>query len=146
VAGPERMTTILRQARLGDIEAMHHVRLAVRENRLVSSVITAAQYAEFIEEKGRGWVIQAEGEIVAFAVGNATDGNIWALFVHPDHERRGYGRQLHDTMLNWLRAQGLRRFWLTTGAGTRAQRFYEAAGWASVGLTPLGEVRCEFLL
>jgi GNAT superfamily N-acetyltransferase len=138
------MTTILRQARLGDIEAMHRVRLSVRENKLVSSVITAAQYAEFIERKGRGWVIQAEGEIVAFAVGNATDGNIWALFVQPDHEHRGYGRQLHDTMLNWLRSQGLRRLWLTTSAGTRAQQFYEAAGWHAVKSTQHAEVQYEF--
>jgi GNAT superfamily N-acetyltransferase len=140
------MAALLRQATLADIEAMHRVRLSVRDNRLVSSVIPAAQYAEFIEGKARGWVIRSAGETVAFAVGNAADGNIWALFVHPDHERRGHGRQLHDTMLNWLRAQGLRRLWLTTGAGTRAQRFYEAAGWASAGVTPQGELRYEFLL
>jgi GNAT superfamily N-acetyltransferase len=55
--------------------------------------------------------------------------NIWALFVDPEHERRGYGRMLHDTMTDWLRSRGVERLWLTTEPGTRAQKFYEAAGW-----------------
>jgi GNAT superfamily N-acetyltransferase len=32
--------------------------------------------------------------VVAFAIGDATIGNIWALFVDPRHERRGFGRRL----------------------------------------------------
>lgn len=139
------MSTILRPATLGDIEAMHRVRLSVRENKLVS-VITAAQYADLISKRGRGWVVQLGTEIAAFAICNATNGNIWALFVHPDHERRGYGRRLHDTMLNWLHSRGVDRLWLTTGVRTRAQRFYEAAGWRAAGFTQHGEARYEFLL
>jgi GNAT superfamily N-acetyltransferase len=65
------------------------------------------------------------------------------LFVHPDHERRGYGRLLHDTMVQWLFSRGLERLWLTTEPGTRAQRFYEAAGWERVGLSEHGELRYE---
>jgi uncharacterized membrane protein len=64
-------------------------------------------------------------EVVAFAVANATSGNIWALFVHPDHERRGYGRLLHDTMVSWLWATGLERLLLTTEPGTRAHMTLE---------------------
>jgi GNAT superfamily N-acetyltransferase len=65
---------------------------------------------------------------VAFAIGNATYGNIWALFVDPAHERRGHGRRLHDAMVAWLWSQGLRKLWLTTEPGTRAERFYTEAG------------------
>jgi GNAT superfamily N-acetyltransferase len=96
-----------------------------------------------IEDTGRGWIVEKDGEIVAFAIGNSTSGNIWALFVHPEHEARGYGRQLHDTMVNWLWTSGLERLWLTTEPGTRAQRFYEAAGWRLTGTTDLGELRYE---
>ena len=124
---------MLRQAFPHDIEAMHRVRTSVRENRLVSAVVSPADYLEHIETSGRGWVVETEGEIVAFAIGNARDGNIWALFVHPDHERRGHGRRLHDVMVGWLKDQGLKRLWLTTSPNTRAQRFYEAAGWSCVG-------------
>ena len=134
---------MLRQALASDIPGIQCVRRSVRENRLVSTVITDEQVREALEETGRGWLVESQGEVVAFAIGNVLTGNIWALFVHPDHERRGYGRLLHDAMLKWLRAQGLDRLWLTTAPHTRAQGFYEAAGWTSIGSTGQGELRYE---
>lgn len=134
---------MLRQAQRADIAALQRVRHSVRENRLVSTVITDADVREALETRGRGWVIEKGGEVVAFAVGLAADGNIWALFVDPAHERRGYGRRLHDTMVQWLWSQGLQQLWLTTEPGTRAQRFYEAAGWKQTAITRHGEVRFE---
>lgn len=134
---------ILRQARRTDIAAIQRVRRSVRENRLTSSVITDGDVQRAIEATGRGWVIDIDGEVVAFAIGNATDGNVWALFVDPAHERRGYGRQLHDAMIAWLWSRGLRKLWLTTEPGTRAERFYIAAGWQRAGVTARGEIRFE---
>lgn len=131
----------MRQATVADIPGMHRVRLAVRENPLTTTAVTEADYVPAIEETGRGWVIEQGGRIVAFAVGNKVDGNIWALFVDPEHEGRGYGRQLHDEMVRWLKAQGLKRLWLTTSRGTRAERFYRKAGWRTDGLTESGEQR-----
>ena len=136
---------MLRQAVAADVPAIHRVRMSVRENRLVSTVITEADTRRAIEELGRGWVVEVDGQVVAFAVGNVTTGNIWALFVDPSHERKGYGRRLHDEMINWLWAQGLKHLWLTTEPGTRAEHFYEAAGWKNVGKTERGEVRFEML-
>jgi len=134
---------MLRQAEARDISALQRVRASVRENRLVSTVITDEDVRRAIEETGRGWVVEADGEVVAFAIGNATDGNVWALFVHPDHERRGHGRRLHDAMVAWLWSRGLERLWLTTQPGTRAEKFYAAAGWVRTGLASRGEVRFE---
>jgi GNAT superfamily N-acetyltransferase len=136
---------MLRQALVADVSGMHRVRMAVRENRLVSTVITEANYPPAIEKTGRGWVVEVDGQVVAFAVGNAMNGNIWALFVAPGHEGRGYGRQLHDEMIKWLWAQGLEQLWLTTDSSTRAERFYEKAGWRNAGRTERGEVRFELL-
>jgi len=134
---------MLRQAEARDISALQRVRASVRQNRLVSTVITDEDVRRAIEETGRGWVVEADGEVVAFAIGNATDGNVWALFVHPDHERRGHGRRLHDAMVAWLWSRGLERLWLTTQPGTRAEKFYAAAGWVRTGLASRGEVRFE---
>jgi len=131
---------ILRVATREDIPAMHRIRLAVREN-ILTSKIGESDYVEVIEKLGQGWVIEAEGVMTGFAFGTL-DGNIWALFVHPGHERRGYGRILHDVMISWLFAQGCERLWLTTGTGTRAERFYRAAGWAYAGVAG-GEARYE---
>ena len=134
---------LLRQALSTDIAAIQRVRHSVRENILTSGPITDAEVQRTIEQTGRGWVVEVAGEVVAFAIGRVPDANIWGLFVDPVHERRGYGRRLHDTMVAWMWSQGLPKLWLSTEPGTRAQRFYEAAGWQAVGMTAHGEVRFE---
>jgi GNAT superfamily N-acetyltransferase len=117
--------------------------MSVHENRLVSTRLTEADYIDFIETRGQGWLIEENGTTVAFAIADNSNGSIWALFVAPGHEGRGYGRQLHDEMESWLWSQGHERLWLTTNPGTRAQRFYEAAGWQQVGPAAHGEIRME---
>ena len=109
----------------------------------MSVTLSEHDYAVAIEETGRGWVVELQGRIVAFAVGNARTGNIWALFVEPGHEGKGYGRQLHDVMVAWLWEQEHNQLWLTTEPGTRAERFYQQAGWERAGSTSGGEVRFE---
>ena len=121
---------------------MHRVRLAVRENRLTSR-ITEEDYIPAIEETGRGWVVEVDGGVVGFAVGNAATGNIWALFVDPAHEGQGHGRRLHDAMVEWLFSRGLERLWLSTDPNTRAHRFYESAGWRHTGMLANGEATFE---
>ena len=134
---------MLRRALASDIASIQYVRHSVRENRLVSRAISDADVQDSLEQSGRGWVVESDGEVVAFAIGNGVSGNVWALFVHPNHEGRGYGRALHDTMVDWLWSQGLNTLWLTTDPGTRAQRFYESAGWHLVGTAGHGELRYE---
>ena len=133
------MTATLRLAARADVPGMQRVRHAVKENRLVSRVIPDDEVIDAIERSGRGWVVEDGGEVVAFAIGNVVDGSIWALFVDPSHEGRGLGRRLHDAMVEWLHSRGLARLWLTTDPGTRAQRFYERAGWVDRGLQANGE-------
>lgn len=135
--------SVLRPAVAADVPDIHRVRRSVRENRLVSTVITEEDTRRAIEKTGRGWVVDVNGRVVAFAIGNKTNGNIWALFVEPEHEGRGYGRRLHDEAVRWLEAQGVKSLWLTTEPGTRAERFYEQAGWKKAGITDKGEVRFE---
>ena len=139
------MAATLRQAVRSDIPAIQRVRHAVKENRLTSTVITDGDVAEAIERTGRGWVIDVDGSMAGFAIGNAATGNLWALFVDPVHEGQGYGRRLHDACLRWLcgRAQ-TDRIWLTTEPDTRAHRFYLQAGWMEFGRRPDGEVLLQF--
>jgi len=123
-----------------DVDQIQRVRHSVKENRLTSTVISDEEIIVAIERTGRGWVIEVDGKIIGFAIGNAHSGNIWALFVEPDHEAQGYGRRLHDEMVEWLWSQGLKRLWLATGPDTRAQRFYKIAGWQNAGVLSSGEV------
>ena len=145
VVWPEaRAEPTLRQAVRADVPGMQRVRCAVKENQLTSRVIGDDEVVDAIERTGRGWVVEADSQVVAFAIGNGETGNIWALFVDPAHEGQGHGRRLHDEMLRWLWQRGLQRLHLSTEAGTRAERFYEAAGWQCVGVLANGEVQFEW--
>lgn len=127
------MNCIYRPATSTDIEGMHRVRKAVLENRLTSNKIREEHYVPYLEELGRSWVaLNTAGEVLGFAAGNRETGNIWALFVHPDAEGQGIGKALHDMMIVWLFSTGLQQLNLSTGANTRAQQFYERAGWKLV--------------
>lgn len=107
------MPALLRQAVRNDLPELFRIRSAVSENRLTSlTPIPDDQVAEALESTGRGWVVEVDGAIVAFAIGDALTGSIWALFVDPPHRGRGYGRRLHDTVVEWLSSQGHDRVWL----------------------------------
>jgi GNAT superfamily N-acetyltransferase len=122
---------------------MRRIRASVKENRLTSRALSEADYLQAIERDGRGWVMEVDGQVLGFAIANSVTGNIWALFVDPDHEGQGHGHRLHDSMVEWLWSQGARQLWLTTEAGTRAQRFYESAGWRFADRAENGELRYE---
>lgn len=106
------MTAILRLAARSDLPDLFRVRHAVSENRLSSLTIPDDRVVEPLETTGRGWVVEVDGVIVAFAIGDALTGSIWALFVDPPHRGHGYGRRLHDVVVEWLWAQGHERSWL----------------------------------
>jgi nicotinamidase-related amidase/N-acetylglutamate synthase-like GNAT family acetyltransferase len=139
-AASSRVT--VRTATRDDLPALHRIRHAVRENRIVRLRLTDADYIDAMERTGRGWVAERDGRVIGFAVGNGQTGNIWALFVDPAEAASGAGRALHDAMLAWLHTLGLPRLWLTTQPGTRADRFYARAGWTR-GAVAGGEVAYE---
>jgi GNAT superfamily N-acetyltransferase len=135
---------VIRQATHADIPAMSRIRLAVTENVLSDpSRITAAMYEDFLERSGRGWVAESAGEIVAFSYANKLDSSIWALFVQPGHEGKGLAKTLLRQACDWLFALGHQQVRLTTGANTRADRFYAAQGWTR---EPLGETEIAYTL
>jgi GNAT superfamily N-acetyltransferase len=135
---------LFRSATVADIAGMSRVRMAVKENILSNpALVTPESYREMLEEKGAGWVCEIDGVIVGFAIVDLSDANIWALFVDPKHDKKGIGRKLHDTMLNWSFKQKVNKLWLSTGPGTRAEKFYRKAGWQHTGFTKSGEVRFE---
>lgn len=137
------MTAVLRQATMSDAEQIWAVRYAVRENTLAPGKLTDEDLRREIEDAGRGWVVEEEGSIKGFAIGNARTGNIWALFILPESQGRGYGSRLHDVMIRWLRVQGAPTPWLTTGRDTHAAGFYERRGWRLVKVSDNGEALYE---
>ncbi|WP_371866888.1 GNAT family N-acetyltransferase [Duganella fentianensis] len=121
---------LFRQAVVDDIPAMTQIRLSVRENVLSRpDRITYQMYHDYLAALGRGWVAELAGEVVGFAYADKTDASIWALFILPGHEGKGLGGHLLRLATDWLFGQGHARVILSTGGGTRAERFYAAQGW-----------------
>ena len=135
---------IFREALITDIPQIQIVRNSVRENRLSNpGLVPDKDVEEYIIHRGKGWVCEINNRIVAFAIADLQDDNIWALFLHPDHEGKGIGKRLHDTMMDWYFDQNKNSVWLGTSPGTRAEGFYRKAGWSETGTHGKGEVKFE---
>ena len=133
-----------REATIHDIPQIQIVRHSVRENTLSDpALVTDADCAEFLTVRGKGWVCEVEGQVVGFSIVDLKGRNIWALFLRPELEGRGIGRQLHDRMLDWYFAQTRATVWLGTSPNTRAEGFYRKAGWVAVGWHGEKELRFE---
>jgi ribosomal protein S18 acetylase RimI-like enzyme len=84
-------------------------------------------------------VAEVDGKIVGFvSVGRANDddadGELYAIYVHPDHWDRGLGRELIAAGEQRLRELGHEHavLWVLQD-NPRARRFYELAGWTLDG-------------
>jgi len=134
----------VREARVQDIPQMQIVRHAVKENRLSNpALVTDADCEDYLTRRGKGWVCTVNDVVVGFAIADLVDSNVWALFVTPEREKQGIGKTLHDAMLDWYFEQGKQHVWLSTAPNTRAETFYQKAGWTEVGKTSGGETRFE---
>lgn len=102
---------MIRKETIADRPRISEVRLAVRENRLGQA-----------------------------SVADPRDGTIFGLFIHPDFEGRGIARALLPRACEDLRAAGFGAATLTTGPGTRAERFYRANGWEEIGRQDEGQI------
>jgi len=133
-----------REAKPEDIKQIQIVRNAVTENALSNpALVTDADCLEFITNRGKGWVCEINKQIVGFSIADLKENNIWALFVHPNFDKRGIGRKLHDLMMNWYFEQTSRPVWLGTAPNTRAESFYRKAGWQEIGTHGKGEIKFE---
>lgn len=132
---------MVRLAKRADIPRLVELRDGVGENGLTDpGPVSEADAARFIANR-TFWVWQEDdGAIAGFAGSDAAAGSIWALLVAPGHEGKGIGRALLETACDGLREAGHRSAWLTTSAGSRAERHYRAAGWIASGYNQQGEL------
>jgi GNAT superfamily N-acetyltransferase len=133
-----------REATIKDTKALQVIRHAVKENRLSNPLlVTDADVINYLTVRGKGWVCEVNKTIVGFAIADAVENNIWALFIDPNYEKKGIGRKLQAIMLNWFFDQSNKTLWLGTAPDTRAESFYTASGWKNMGLQKNGEIRFE---
>ncbi|WP_286706248.1 GNAT family N-acetyltransferase [Flavobacterium sp. 38-13] len=133
-----------REAKPEDIRQIQKVRNSVKENTLSDpSLVTDQDCNNFLFSRGKGWVCEIDGKIVGFAIADLKANNIWALFLHPDYEKQGIGKKLHDDMLDWYFSMTSQTVWLSTSPDTRAEAFYRKCGWKETGLFGKGEIKFE---
>jgi GNAT superfamily N-acetyltransferase len=137
-----------RQADTDDIGPIFDVRTCVQENRLDRAElrdlgISEQSVALSLADDHRAWVAEIDHRVVGFSMASSIDGRIFALFVRPEYERLGIGRQLLGLALKWLRTIGLTDAWLTTDPQSRAAVFYERQGWSTDHQPENGDIRFE---
>ena len=134
------MATIIRAAALTDVDRMHQIRMSVRENQLRDPTrVTVADYARYLAAPGASWVAEMDGRVAGFAIADVASRSIWALFVDPEYEGRGLGRQLLSKVVEYLFASSAEPINLSTEPGTRAERLYLRSGWTHRGSLSTGE-------
>lgn len=141
---PLSLAMLFREAIVQDIPQIQQVRNAVKENVLSDpALVSDKEVEDYITRRGKGWVCEADGQIIGFSIADIQGNNIWALFLQPGYEGLGIGRKLHQLMMDWYFSHTDKRVWLSTAPASRAERFYRKAGWIETGLYGKGEIKFE---
>jgi GNAT superfamily N-acetyltransferase len=138
------MTVEYRKAEFGDfdIEAVIDIALAIRPDAH-ESVADYVEWHDFQRRAGHHcdrWLVSVEGELVGSAsVGQSSvytlPPEIIAVYVavHPDHQRRGYGRALLERAeVTVAERNGEKAYSWSDETQPRAMRFLERAGYREV--------------
>lgn len=125
-----------------DIPAVLEVRFATVENAITLQEleadygITPASIAASMESDSRGWLCEDDSDVVGFAMGDRTNGEVQVVAVLPGHEGRGIGKALLARVAEWLFAEGHEEIWLGANPDpeVRATGFYRRLGWRRSGI------------
>lgn len=93
-------------------------------------------------------LVELDGDVAAFGMAQLSSGYVFAVFVRPELEGRGFGTAILGWLESALRRRGLSQAWLSTGkeASMRAHGFYRSRGWMANGTLPDGQIRYEKVL
>lgn len=130
------MNILIRPARAADITTIFSIRISVKENilsleQLTDMGITPDVILEMLALPDCIWVADIDGITAGFAIADMEEGSLFALFVLPEYEGLGLGKQLMDHAEAALFQQHS-EIWLETDSQSRAAVFYQRRGWDAV--------------
>ena len=138
----------LRPAKPTEAECLFDIRCSVVENyqsreELMSLGINIQSVTDMI--KGEDYITtiaEADGQSVGLSMAQISEGYIFACFVRPEFEGKGFGRALMEAAEEGLRRGGVSKAWLSTGSepGLRAAGFYSHLGWYRDGYLDDGQI------
>ena len=130
----------IRVAQLEDIETLFDIRTSVRENyqsraEIAHLGITPESVAQMLQTDCCAWLAEIDQQAVGFAIANQTEKTIFGIFVRPQFEDRGIGKQLMQAVESWFLSHEVTEIWLLTGddPNLRAYGFYLHLGWVPIG-------------
>ena len=118
----------LRRIEPEDTAALIELRGRTRENAISEEAlrrmgITAAGVARMLGSTHRGWLVEDQGRVAGFAIGDGSSGELWVIAVAPEFEGRGIGSRLLAQVESWLRTCGWETLWLWTDVDERRRAF-----------------------
>jgi ribosomal protein S18 acetylase RimI-like enzyme len=126
---------VIRPGTAEDAEATARIHVETWEAAYTLKGPSLAQRVDLHRRFPATFVAESNGEVVGFvAVGPArdddADGELYAIYVHPDHWGEGHGRELIAAGEARLRELDHQHavLWVLED-NPRARRFYELAGW-----------------
>jgi GNAT superfamily N-acetyltransferase len=152
---PVEVDMLIREATVADLATiMHHRRgmfsdMGFCDNAALDAMeATSAPFIKAGLQEGsyRAWLAEAKGTVVAggglVIVGHPSAPNdpvprrAWILnmYTEPKYRRRGFGRAIIETIVDWCRAQGFA--WVSLHASDAGRHLYEV-----LGFTPTNEMR-----
>jgi GNAT superfamily N-acetyltransferase len=141
-------TLPIRIAVPADVRSLFDIRTSVRENHmsfeeLAKFGITPDPISNMLNGDARTWVAEENGKAIAFAMANAMEATVFAMFVRLECEGRGLGRRLMKEAEQWLFSQRCEEIWFVTDSDrtVRADGFYRHLGWKDRGVQDNGERR-----
>jgi ribosomal protein S18 acetylase RimI-like enzyme len=127
---------LIRQIKVADIPELFRVRTATDENPLTLEDLAEIDITETsvkakLLESYKGWLCEDEGEVVGFAIGDRSSGEMWVIAVLPNYIQQGIGGALLAKVDDWLFREGCSELWLVTDLNPklRAYSFYRKHGW-----------------
>ncbi len=139
---------VIRVADVTDVADMFRIRISVKENKatmadLARYGVTPESLPAMLTGHGRGWVAEIDGVTRAFAMADANNSSVFALFVEPGFEGKGMGRHLMIEVEKWLTEMKCQQIWLETDRNVlvRANGFYRYIGWVESCLQPDGQMK-----
>lgn len=141
------MSLTYRQMEISDLPAALAVRLATVENAITMEAlasdygITPQSLSEAMKLQVKGWLCEAAGRVVGFAMGDRSNGEVQVVAVLPEYEARGIGKNLLTRVQTWLFSEGHEEIWLSANPDPklRAHGFYRRLGWCAAGSSRPGD-------
>jgi ribosomal protein S18 acetylase RimI-like enzyme len=138
------MNLTYREMQIGDLPAATAVRISTVENAITVEElesdygITPQSMAEAMTSHVKGWLCESSGNVVGFAMGDRSNGEVLVVAVLPEYEGRGIGKSVLAQVQTWLFTEGHEEIWLYSNPdpSIRAYGFYRNLGWRSTGMLP----------